>query len=64
MPKILQQKTDTHFGAVGKDCENWREAETNDDDPDDEILADTPDDVVSILGFDPKEFSKPVPSAK
>lgn len=49
---------DVHFGAVGMAS---KLRATHDDDPDDdEELANTPQDVIAILGFDPlEEKSKP-----
>jgi hypothetical protein len=40
-----------YFGAVNDDPVNWQDMD--DDDPDDEELAETPADVVFMLGFDP-----------
>ena len=38
---------------------DWRKhAKNHDADPDDEELAQTPQDVVETLGFDPKEFGE------
>jgi hypothetical protein len=37
---------------------DWRKYADLDPDPDDEELDKTPPDVVELLGFDPKEFSK------
>jgi len=38
--------------------ENEGLGETEDMDPDDELLDETPWDVIDILGFDPKEFDE------
>lgn len=49
---------DIHFGDVNKDIDNWRKDSSLGDsevDPDDEELPETPEDVIAILGFDPKE---------
>jgi len=43
-----------HFGAVGKPLPPIT---GEDDDPDDEELEQTPEYVVRILGFDPKELN-------
>jgi uncharacterized protein YjbI with pentapeptide repeats len=45
---------DVHFGSVDDEDADWR-SELVDVDPDDEELAQTPDDVIAILGFDPLE---------
>jgi hypothetical protein len=47
-----------HFGSVDKPPANWREDPevTEDEDPDDELLDETPEDVVEMLGFDPLEL--------
>lgn len=37
---------------------DWRIELESEDDPDDELLEETPPDVVSVLGFDPLEFEK------
>lgn len=38
---------------------DWRKnAKETDSDPDDTELHETPPDVVAVLGFDPKDFSK------
>ena len=39
------------------DAGDWREdaALIDEDDPDDELLAETPPDVIAVLGFDPAE---------
>lgn len=56
MPSIYDQDADIHFGGVDKPLPNWREF--SDDDPDDSELENTPQDVIAVLGFDPKEFSE------
>ena len=45
---------DVHFGAAGAPLPDWRQARLDDLDPDDEETA-TPEDVIAVLGFDPKE---------
>src|SRR5262245_53349687 len=53
----MPHKFDVHFGAPGRT--DHRKSLVPDTSPDDdEELAETPADVVGILGFDPKEFSK------
>lgn len=38
---------------------DWRtQLIDNDEDPDDELLEQTPDDVVYVLGFDPLDFEQ------
>jgi hypothetical protein len=50
---------DVHFGPVSDKKIDWRKALTNDNEPDDdEELEVTPPEVIGMLGFDPKEFSK------
>jgi len=51
---------EVHFGKVGEPLPDWRGrgGPMADDDPDDEILETTPDDVIGILGFDPREFQR------
>jgi len=44
---------DVHFGAF--EPVDWRKVEPPPD-PDDEELDETPEDVVRMLGFDPKEL--------
>ena len=50
---------DVHFGEFNDVSVNWREMGFLDDDPDDEELETSPEDVVAVLGFDPKELSRP-----
>lgn len=52
---------DVHFGPVGQPLPDWRKARTEidegqTDDDDDELLPETPPDVVAMLGFDPLEL--------
>jgi len=49
---------DVRFGDRDE-VPNWRSMKeiAEDIDPDDEELEQTSDDVIAILGFDPKEFS-------
>ncbi len=45
------QKINVHVASGPID---WRDEE-EEDDPDDEVLAKTPEDVIMVLGFDPLE---------
>ena len=50
---------DVHFGPAAAKPLDWRDGEYQDDAPDDdEELAETPADVVAMLGFDPLEAGK------
>ncbi len=51
---------DVHFGPVNDKKINWRDVLTTDEPDDDEELDVTPEDVVGMLGFDPKEFDEEV----
>lgn len=62
---------DVHFGEVEEDKKkrkhsDWRglygSGEVEDEDPDDEEKGWTDDDVVSMLGFDPKEEAAEAPA--
>lgn len=55
--RIVGQKADVHFEKVDEDEPDWRNELPEEIDPDDEELDVTPQDVIDILGFDPKEFS-------
>lgn len=59
--RIVGQNSDVHFGEVYKEEPDWRNELEEETDPDDEELEYTPQDVIDILGFDPKEFSEPEP---
>lgn len=52
--KVYQQDSEVHFGEVFREEVDWR-GQIDDDDPDDELLDETPEDVVKMLGFDPLE---------
>lgn len=52
MPNLPKAQNDVHF-PPGKPWRENSELKTESD-PDDEELAETPKDVVEILGFDPK----------
>lgn len=56
--RIVGQKADVHFGEIDQDDPDWRNELTEEIDPDDEELDVTPQEVIDILGFDPKEFSE------
>ena len=47
---------DVHFGVVDNKKVDWRSVLTKDEPDDDEELAFTPEDVVGLLGFDPKDL--------
>lgn len=49
-------KTDAYFGTIEEDNIDWRKELVYEQDPDDELLPETPQDVVDLLGFDPLEF--------
>jgi hypothetical protein len=51
------QLPQAHFGKVGNKPVNWRKSKDTVD-VDDEELAKTPDDVLKMLGFDPKEIKQ------
>lgn len=57
--RVVGQKADIHFGEVDQDDPDWRNELEEEIDPDDEELEYTPQSVIDILGFDPKEFSEP-----
>lgn len=46
---------DVHF--VDKSGATWQEQLGDEEDPDDELLTSTPEDVIAILGFDPLELN-------
>jgi hypothetical protein len=45
------------FGTATAPLPDWRQGE-DEPDPDDEELAETPPDVIAMLGFDPKEIDE------
>jgi len=47
------------FGSLWAEKVDWRKIPevVDDEDPDDEELEKTPEDVIRMLGFDPKELS-------
>ena len=49
---------DVHFGSVDNPLPDWRKMERLKEDglDNDELLKDTPQDVIDTLGFDPLEF--------
>jgi hypothetical protein len=57
MSTVLGLPVDVYFGDADSEPPDWRSVDTDiDDDPDDELLAETPADVVAMLGFDPLEM--------
>ena len=52
---IVDSKNSIHFGSPVAGLPDWRKDTTEEIDPDDELLRDTPEDVIAILGFDPLE---------
>ena len=55
MAGIVGQESDVHFGEVDKALPDWRKL-PDEEDPDDELLEKTPEDVIRILGFDPLDL--------
>jgi hypothetical protein len=56
--KATEPGFDVHYGKVGAKPPDWREHQDEFDDKDtDEELDQTPQAVIDLLGFDPKEFS-------
>lgn len=47
---------DARFGNADVPLPNWRKAKIEDGPDDDEELPETPEDVVKMLGFDPKHY--------
>jgi hypothetical protein len=47
---------EVHFGEINDKPIDWRKANLKDTEDDDELLDETPDDVIDLLGFDPREF--------
>ena len=45
---------DVHFGTAESSPVDWRKIETDNNDDNDEELEKTPQDVIDMLGFDPK----------
>ena len=56
MAQVFNDDSDIHFGEVGSALPDWRASQESDEDPDDEELDETPEDVIAVLGFDPKEL--------
>jgi hypothetical protein len=44
------------MSAQSADARDWRDVLDDEVDPDDELLPETPADVVAVLGFDPLEW--------
>ena len=60
MSDLLDTVLDTvHFGSMNKPLPDWRTQPADDSDPDDELLPQTPPDVVAVLGFDPLDPLEP-----
>jgi len=58
MSRVFDLPADVHFGDAKSAPIDWRAGlhSVVDEDPDDEELPETPEDVTAILGFDPKEL--------
>lgn len=58
MPEVFGDDQDVHFGEVDAPLPDWRKDKrlVDEEDPDDELLDETPEDVIAILGFDPLEW--------
>jgi hypothetical protein len=58
MTQVYDQDSDVYFGEAGNPLPNWRlDPELLvEEDPDDELLPETPEDVIAVLGFDPLEL--------
>lgn len=54
--EVYGQETDIYFGEVTEREVDWRNEDIEDEDSDDELLEETPPDVVAMLGFDPREL--------
>ena len=46
---------DVHFGKADSEPTDWRKEPDNDEPDNDEELEETPEDVIALLGFDPKD---------
>ena len=44
---------EAHIGSAEGEAPDWRDTELPDEPDDDEELAETPADVIDVLGFDP-----------
>jgi hypothetical protein len=55
---------EAHFGALDQPHRNWREVLANEPEQpdDDELLPETPPDIIGMLGFDPLELEDDDPS--
>lgn len=51
----MEQLSDIKFGQISSSDYNWRKDDLKELD-DDELLEKTPDDIIAMLGFDPKEL--------
>lgn len=61
MPAILYRSSRILEMEKGDDMteNDWRESLTDEEDPDDDEMEETPRDVVLLLGFDPLENDTP-----
>lgn len=55
MKAIFDTGIDIGFGGADIELPDWRNEDELDVDIDDEELSKTPEDVVAVLGFDPKD---------
>jgi hypothetical protein len=53
----MKQLPNVFFGKVGKQTKEWRDKKLQEID-DDVELKETPEDVLKMLGFDPKDIKK------
>ena len=58
MADIFEDDAGIHFGDIDGSLPDWRDdrALETEADPDDEELDETPEDVIAVLGFDPKDL--------
>jgi len=54
MSRVFEDDVDVYFGSVDEGLLDWRSELQEEEDPDDELLDETPEDVVAMLGFDPR----------
>ena len=55
MNSVFEMDVDVGFGGSEKSLPDWRLSDRKELDPDDDEMEQTDADVISILGFDPKE---------
>jgi len=53
--RVFEDGSDVFLGEVNTPIPDWREVGLEETEPDDELLRETPSDVIAILGFDPLE---------